>query len=315
MVHRSYDHNLGREVALKLFHGGAREVLAVKEARILTHLEGDHILRVFNAGAHQDIPFLATAVAAERSSEDRVRGTQGIRADFVIRWVRHLLVGLRVTHSAGLLHRDVTPSNLFLDSMDHARLGDFGVADLMDNEGSADPAGNPLVRPPEAILSNRTTIASDIWAVGVTAWRLLTGSWPFSGPETEIFTQVVEGGRPRLRDRAPHVPNNLARVVERALMPDPADRFPSAAAMDDALSRLPALTRTWIEVPTTGLTRQWLSESRNGRSAIQVSAQRDGNRWHIETKYVETGRRISEHCGEVTASGLPVKLRAIFNSI
>ncbi len=314
-VFRSHDHNLGREVALKLFHGGAKEVLAVKEARILTHLEGDHILRVFNAGTHQDIPFLATAVAAEGSADDRLGGMPGLRPDLVIRWIRHLLVGLRVTHNAELLHRDVTPSNLFLDSPDHARLGDFGVAVIMEGNGSAEPAGNPYVRSPEAIQTGRVTTASDIWATGITAWRLLTGSWPFEGTEDEIFAEVGAGRTPRLRDQAPQIPRSLALAVEKALEPDPGDRYESAAAMDDAFSRLPALTRIWTEVPTTGPNRRWLGESPRGGAAIEVSVELNARRWNITTRFAETGRRLLEHCDEVPNSRLPQRLRVIFSSI
>jgi serine/threonine protein kinase len=315
-VYRAHDHNLGRELALKLFHQRA-EVLALHEARILTHLEGDHILRVFNADVHQDVPFLATSIAAQGSTEDHLGASPGVRPDLVLKWLRHLLVGLRVTHNAGLLHRDITPSNLFLDSTDHARLGDFGVATNQRQDGSADPAGNPLVRSPESLLLGIVTRRSDIWAVGVSGWRLLTGMWPFEAlTEAELFQRIADGSRVRLRDQAPHVPQRLALALERAIDPDPANRYETAEAMDDELSRIRAIQRIWVESPQQGQGRHWVGESTRGKNQLEVAAHlnTDGG-WEITTRYAATGRRLSRHCLVTRDSQLLRRLRVIFDSL
>src|ERR1700730_8864136 len=155
-VWRAYDPNQHMEVALKLFQPGSRPSHAYFEAQVLTALEGDHVLRVYNADTDSDIPFLATRVATEGSAEDALKTRPfGIRADNALTWCRHLLVGLGSCHAAGLLHRDIKPSNLFLDRIDWGMVGDFGLACPLDTNNSAPAAGTFLSMAPEMYLTGQ----------------------------------------------------------------------------------------------------------------------------------------------------------------
>ena len=161
VVYRAHDDHLGREVALKLFREAGAVHQAVYEARMLTALEGPHVLRVLNADIYQDVPFTATQIAPLRSAEDQVRG-QGTSVPAAIRWTRHLLLGLDSCHRLNLIHRDVKPSNLFLQNEHLAQLGDFGVAHIGNDAGVVPAQGDPRIRAPRVWATNSGTARSDV---------------------------------------------------------------------------------------------------------------------------------------------------------
>src|SRR5262249_45608089 len=127
VVWRAFDHNQNREVALKLYRPGVPVIHKFHEARVLTALESDHILRVYNADTDaSDIPYIATRIAEAGSTEDLLvtASPYGVRPDLAVTWVRQMLVGLGACHAFGLVHRDIKPANIFLDRMDWGMLGD-----------------------------------------------------------------------------------------------------------------------------------------------------------------------------------------------
>ena len=282
----------------------------VREAHVLTGLESPYILRVFNAGIHTDIPFIATAIAPMGSTEDQLAEGVGVRPDLAVRWVQQALIGLGLCHRRNVLHRDITPANIFLDSQDHARLGDFGVAENMDEDGTAPPNGNQRCRAPEG-YGGRLTVASDLFSAGVTLWRLLTGHWPFhASTEEELAVSMREGNR-RLRDTAPHVDRSIARVVERALDPDPGARPSSADVMARLLGATRTLPRNWICHSADNCIVEYRSTA--GASPIAVVVTRDGSRRIVDTRYVASGRRVVAGCFETTRSQLARRLRVLFD--
>lgn len=307
-VYRVRDHKIGRDLALKLLRRGG-EILAIREAHVLTGLESPHILRVFNAGIHTDVPFIATAIAPMGSTEDHLAVGAGVRPDLAVRWVQQALIGLGLCHRRNVLHRDITPANIFLDSQDHARLGDFGVAESMDEAGTAPPDGNQRCRAPEG-YGGRLTVASDLFSAGVTLWRLLTGHWPFdASTEDELAISMREGNR-RLRDTAPHVDRSIARVVEGALDPDPEARPPTADVMARRLGAARTLPRNWIRSADNGIVEY---RSTAGGSPIVVVVTREGSRCTVETRYVTSDRRVVDGCFETTRSQLAQRLRVLFD--
>src|SRR5438105_1761094 len=114
-VFRAFDYNRQTDVALKLLREGAGLDLAVFEASMLQALDGPFILPVHDAGEYQDVPYLATKIAAGGSVQSRIL-PYGIRPDIAIQWIGEVLLGLDVCHVHRILHRDVKPSNIFLGS-------------------------------------------------------------------------------------------------------------------------------------------------------------------------------------------------------
>lgn len=313
VVYRVRDRKLGRELALKLLSDG-EEILAVREAHALTGLESPHVLRVFNAGVHNDVPFIATDVAALGSTEDQIKGGLGVAPALAVRWVRQALVGLDYCHRRNVLHRDLTPGNIFLNSPDHALLGDFGIAANLELDGTAAAAGNQRCRAPEG-FGGRLNRQSDLFSAGATLWRLLVGEWPYdAATEAELAGRMRAQRRPRLRDIAPHIHRSVAAVVERALDPDPNRRAASASDMARDLAQTRLHNRSWIRVkPGAGVDAAF--QSTEGGSSLMVEVRSDGSRSSIVTRHVGSGRRVTAGCLETNASRLRIELRKLFDSI
>jgi serine/threonine protein kinase len=312
-VWRALDANHGeREVALKRFAPGQPNIVAYEEAGILTRLESDHILKVYNADTFEDVPYIATAVAASTAeSELLARAPLGLRPDLVLTWTRQLLVGLGICHDAGLVHRDVKPPNLFLDQRGRALLGDFGLA-RADRGSGAPVGGTPRIRAPELFANGYATSFSDIWAVGVTMYRLLTGEWPF-----ETSQQVLRGEFVRLREMAPHLPRRLADRVEHALRLDPGDRYGSAGVMAAELSVPDLLPRVWSpESPHPGHARCWAEQS-DGWTGLDVCLIGSASTSAIEVRRASSTRpRVNAFClADVKPAGVTRALQATFRAI
>ena len=308
-VYRVRDHNLGRNLALKLLHSAA-ETLAIREAHVLTGLESPHILKVFNAGIHNDIAFIATDIAAMGSAGGQISDGVGVAPELAVRWVRQALIGLGLCHRSNVLHRDITPENIFLDSQDHARLGDFGVAENMDSDGTAAPNGNQRCRAPEG-YGGRLTARSDLFSAGVTLWRLLTGDWPFDAATEDELAGLMREGNRRLRGTAPHVHRSIARVVESALDPNPEARPSTADEMAHLLSDTRTHPRNWIRCSAdNGIVRY---RSTAGGSPIVVVVAEEGSQRIVETRYEESGRRVAAGCFQTTRGQLAQRLRVLFD--
>lgn len=308
-MHRVWDRNLGRVLALKLLHGG-EEVLAVREARVLTHLESPYILRVFNAGIYRDVAFIATDIAQEGSAEDHIAEGIGVRPDLAVRWVHQALIGLDLCHRRNVLHRDITPANIFLESQDHALLGDFGVASTVDCDHTAAPAGNQRCRAPEG-YGGRLTFKSDLFSAGVTLWRLLTGHWPFDATTEDELARLMREGSRRLRDTAPHVHRSIAAVVENALDPNPEGRPSTASEMAHLLRETKTHPRNWVRCPADNGAVRYRSTA--GGSPMVVVVAEEGSRRIVETRYEESGRRVAAGCFPTTRGRLAQRLRVLFD--
>lgn len=317
-VYLALDQHRNLQVALKLFRQ-AMPALAYREAQVLTALEGEHVLRVNNADTFVDVPFLDTRVASGGSAEDQLTGNPfGVAAEVAVRWTRHLLVGLGSCHARNLVHCDIKPSNLFLHAPEHALLGDFGVTQLADPAGSVLKFGTPQTMAPEMIRDGRGTKLSDIYSVGVTLYRLLTGTWPFEGATAaETEAQVVAGAYEPLRDVAPHVSRRLADRVTRAMAFEPADRFASAAAMHDALGVHGLSPRAWQRVaPHPGHERCWI-EHPDGKTPHQVCVTATGTTYDIDVRRAAGAQtRIVRYCHAARDEGqLRVRLRDTFDHL
>lgn len=310
-VWRCYDENLSKEIALKRFAPNMPNIVAYEEAGLLTRLASDHILKVSNADTYEDIPYIATDVAASTAEHELEESHRGLPPDTVLRWSRHLLVGLSVTHDFGLVHRDVKPANIFLDGHGRALLGDFGLARL--DEGQGVPAGGtPRIRAPEMFDHGVGTLVSDLYSAGVSMYRLLTGAWPF---ETEA--QVLSGHFARLRTLAPNVPRRLADRVERALRRDAARRYSSAQAMNRDLGASGLLERIWYPIePHEDHSRCWQERRTRGTgTALCVIA--SGPSYVLDVRRdTATRPRITALCTSgVRPSELPKRLAATFDEL
>lgn len=319
-VWRATDTHQNLDVALKTFGRGTATIVAYSEATVLTALESEHILRVYNADTYQDVPYLATRIAPMGSTEDLLPAhVHGIRPDHAVSWVRQALVGLGSCHERGLVHRDIKPANVFLERQDRALLGDFGLAHRVDSAGQVAAEGTPLTMAPEMWATGTGSRLSDIYSTGVTLYRLLTGTWPIDEAARATFhPRVIAGDYRPIRDIAPHVSRRLTARVHRAMALDPADRYQSWREMHDDLGRRGVVSRLWEKVQAhADHDSCWQQSHQGGGSLHEVCVLPEAAAFSIETRRTTGARtRVVSHCHrDVKRNQLPVRLRGVFDSL
>jgi serine/threonine protein kinase len=321
-VWEAQDHHFGIRVALKLYFPNAlppniRRALVYQEAKFLEALRAPNILPVLNADADEarDIPYISMELAPEGSAEDQLmRQPRGLKPSVASSWMRDVLVGLRGCHDARVLHGDIKPANVFLGRQDAALLGDLGVARQMDASGRSIPAGDLVVQPAEAFTIQVVDARSDIYGVGVTLYRLLTGVWPFDDPDpTNLPARITAGKFVRVRDLAPHVSRGLALLVERALDVDPGSRFADAQTMHNALTAQGTFDRQWRPLVHASHLKCWEEEDRTAPHSICVLPGPRGE--DVEVRHGGGGRVKRLSVAGLTPGQCRVHLRRVFDDL
>lgn len=243
------DTMLGRRVVIKELLAKWRESDAVvqrflQEARIAGQLNHPNIVSVYDVEQHGGDYYIVMEHVPGGSLAERI-GDGRLPLDRSLDVALDVLDGLQAAHQEGVVHRDVKPANILLGERGEAKLTDFGIANLTREgpdqtltglDGDNSPAGTPQYMAPEQAAGEATDERADLYAVGAVLYRALTGR-----PHVDL--QGLDGQRARDRvaqgPQPPPVdelPEALAPVVERALAPDPSDRFASAAAFREALA-------------------------------------------------------------------------------
>ena len=207
------------------------------ELRVYAAVKSDQLVPVFDAGHQRGRLFYATSYFPDGSL-----GSPAAPMDRneVVTAVAHAAIGAHALHEAGIAHRDIKPANIMVDRAGHmrAQLGDLGLAQVI-NPGQTvtgiGPVGTIEYLAPEQVQGERASRASDIWALGVTLHRTLTGRGIYADfPVDELLDALryVISERPTLD---PRLSPDVEAVVSRCLAEDPADRYQTAEELAAAL--------------------------------------------------------------------------------
>ncbi len=245
VVYEAVHEGLGRKCALKLLRPAqSSDQDAVRrferEARILAKLASPHLVEVLDvARTDEGVPFLVMELLEGESLEARIARGPLVREE-ALAVLRDVSLGVHAAHVAGVVHRDLKLSNVMLTATG-AKVVDFGVASFFDGsmDGStASVAGTPRTMSPEQLLGEKVGPASDVWAIGVVAYRLFAGKYPFEAESMASQMLAIMKGYVPL-DRAcaegSEVDAHVARAIDAALVSDPTLRMSSALDFARAL--------------------------------------------------------------------------------
>jgi eukaryotic-like serine/threonine-protein kinase len=220
------------------------------EARTIARLEHPHIVRVFDFGVEDRIPFLVMSYAPNGTL--RQRHPRGIRLspEDVLPYIKQIADALQYAHDEKLIHRDVKPENMLLDRNNQILLSDFGLAMASyssSQESPQDISGTIAYMAPEQTRGNPRP-ASDQYALGVVVYEWLCGTRPFTGSYQEIAIQQVLNTPRALQEYEPTISPALERVVLKALAKDPHQRFASIKDFADAFEEACLGTQSAVEI-------------------------------------------------------------------
>jgi serine/threonine protein kinase/tetratricopeptide (TPR) repeat protein len=261
-VYRANDPRLGREVAIKVLPehlSDSRSALQrfETEARSVAALSHPNIVSLFDIGtAPDDAPYVVTELLRGETIRERLlRGEVPWKKAISI--AAEMADGLGAAHARGIIHRDLKPDNVFLTDDGRVKILDFGLARNVtplreDQEGvptaeiaqKTEPGtlvGTVGYVSPEQIRGFPATQASDIFAVGCVLYEMLTGRRAFArDTAAETMTAILKDEPQELADGPQQIPFELARIVERCMAKNPAERFQSASDLAFALRALSA---------------------------------------------------------------------------
>ena len=240
----------------------------LREARHAARLTHAHIVPVYNADRADGLCFLAMQLIRGRSLGTIVAQEGPLLVQRAARYVHQIAQALQCAHNAGLMHRDVKPDNVLIDEHDVARLTDFGlVREQLDparsDHGRANPdgssaaspnmsiVGTPFYMSPEQWSGRNVDPRSDLFALGVSWYFLITGQWPWPGEDPrEVFHSMRSMPPVPIDVHGVPVDRHTAELVHRAIERDPDQRFQTAEEM------IAAIDAWWVQnISTSPLPR------------------------------------------------------------
>ena len=284
-VYLAHDSQLGRQVALKLPSFDASETKRVerfvREAKSAAGLMHPNICPVYDAGQIGGRPFITMAYIDGPSLEAHIDPDAPMDPREAAGIARKVASALQEAHDKGIVHRDLKPANVMMTAKGEPVVMDFGLAkrvagaDADESKLTHDGAvmGTPSYMAPEQVRGEHERIgpATDVYALGVMLFEMLTGQTPYTGPAVVVMTQIVAAPVPTVAEFRPGVDSRLDAVCRKAMAKQPADRFASMTAFAIALDRAgevpsapPQLSSVVGELPaaTATLTSKSVTEVR-----------------------------------------------------
>lgn len=246
-VWRGFDTELEIPVAVKVLaenwahHADVRERF-LAEARLLRRIEDPRVVRVHDVGIHEDRPFFVMDFVTGGTVADRVKPS--VPTERALQLAVDAARAVQVLHQAGVLHRDVKPTNLLVGDGERVLVSDLGSAkQLALASGYTVTTGTPAYMAPEQARGEPVDERSDVYSLGAVAYELIAGRPPFDvGDPGSLLTRAIDS-RPEPLASSHKTPRALDRVLTSALATRPSDRPASAAAFADALEQVAAGTK------------------------------------------------------------------------
>ncbi len=262
------DTRLGRRVAIKFLHTRDSDLTRrfILEARATARCSHENIVIIYEVGEYDDGPFMVLEYL-QGQPLTKVMGTQRLPPSRAVELMVPVVKALACAHEQGIVHRDLKPENILVTDSGGIKVLDFGIAKVLQGGGDIPeapaPNGQPLLHAVAdahddtanltrsgAIMGTMAYMSpeqwgigvsidhrTDIWAVGIMLFRMLSGKHPLDplrGPQLMV-TGMLDEKMPRLHSMAPDVPADLAAIVDRCLLKPKDERFPDAAALLRAL--------------------------------------------------------------------------------
>jgi len=241
VVYKAKDTILGRAVALKTLHGhyAGEQIFRQRfkqEARAMASLDHPNVVKVYDICQDGEMPFIVAECVDGDDLGELLARSGKLNEMFTQRVAAQLLQALSYAHHRGVIHRDIKPSNILITRDGAVKVGDFGIARLIEDDEAetgepGEVIGSARYMSPEQLQGKEATSRSDIYSAGVLLYHCLTGRPPFSGDVKSLARQQLHAVPKPPRRLNKKISPRAEAVILKALAKRPEDRYPSAAAM------------------------------------------------------------------------------------
>jgi len=296
VVYKARQTALQRFVAIKVLppyfvHDPSFEDRFQQEAATVARLDHPNILTIFDYGQEGGYSYIVMPLVAGGTLRHWINHAEPLER--LVTALSRILGALQYAHSRrpGVVHRDIKPSNVLMREDGWPLLGDFGIAKIIEPTlrvtNSSAVIGTPEYMAPEQCLADGLDHRADLYAMGVILFEILTRRLPYGGAKSfEVMYQQVNAPVPSVRTVDPSLTVAWDEVIQRSLAKNPADRYPSAAAMDEAVQAAWLETQTGRRSFVTGTTSSIAELHRDARAALR------GGDW----------QRVIRLCGRILES-------------
>lgn len=244
VVYLAVDPRLNRPVAVKLLlrvdNPEMRERF-LREAYAVARLDHRNIVKIFDIGDHEGQPFFAMEYIEGETLAEVIQRRKPLPVARKVRLIAEVCEGLALAHKAGVIHRDIKPANVMVTPSGSTKIIDFGIARIVDSDMTQTGCvpGTPNYLSPEQVEERTANELSDMFAVGLVLYELLTSRKAFPGEvRYAVLTSILSAEPQPLRDLIPDIDSALVEIVNKALRKRPQDRYPSLDAMHADLMRV-----------------------------------------------------------------------------
>ncbi|MFL5898165.1 MAG: protein kinase domain-containing protein [Solirubrobacterales bacterium] len=244
-VYLARDTTLDRQVAVKVMHREMSEQADQlqrfrQEARAVAKLSHPNVVAVIDAGEDGGHPYIVFEYVEGETLKQRIARVGALDAQEALAYAIEIARGLTVAHARRMVHRDIKPQNVLIDAEGRAKLTDFGISRLLEQDGMTATGrvlGTTDYVAPEQAMGHPVDQRSDVYSLGVVLYEMLVGQVPFSADsQVGVAMKHVNEELPDVQQRRPELSAAAAMVVERATAKDPAERYQQVGEMIDDLA-------------------------------------------------------------------------------
>ena len=340
VVYRAEDKRIGRKVAIKTLtegFSGQPEMLErfyrEAQAGILQH---PNIVIVYDLGDEDGVPFIVMEFVEGEPLDKLINSGRQISIIDKLSIIEQVCSGLGYAHKRGVVHRDIKPANVMVQPDGHAKIVDFGIARVQGSsvEGGLTRTGNVIGTihyiAPERLKGQPFDGRSDLFAVGVMLYYLVTGQLPFSGEDMTVLQKLVNEPHPPLSTWLAKYPQGLEAIIDRSLAKDPEQRYATAEEFAADLHGLAEELKKGQVVELFADAQRLASEEQFGRARemllqlVRIDPQHPGARQLLNSvqqnlarlQRVEQVRQLIAEADEaISATRFPEALNALDNAV
>ncbi|WP_239327365.1 serine/threonine-protein kinase [Paenibacillus sp. ACRRX] len=304
-VFKAHNKIVDRIEAVKIVHDISKlGDKANLEARVQHKLEHTNVSEIYDAFIKNDKLYILMEYLQGGSIFKLIEDNGKLPIKQSIRIIIDALHGLQYIHNQNYIHRDIKPSNLLLDKSGNAKLSDFGLTAELDDSGKYTSSfGYVYHKAPEVLTKGEYTKKADIFAIGLTLYRMVNGDGFISMfDRSTLGYNIVSGDFPPRDLYSPDVPKKLRMIINKSLEIDPEKRYQNAHSIRSELNNI-NIPIDWQLSINTSRKQVWEGNDSTSNYSIEVNKNLFGNSYNIKTKKGKNNLRVvNKHCFEGLSS-------------